>query len=774
MDFDEIRTRTTQALNKRWDATVFRLPGWPAAKQNFGGERGGRFFFTAEELPGRIRLIRERLPGCANATIHRAERICRHEFDLLGYSGLDYGTDIDWHLDAVHGKCAPRCAWYKIPYLDFAVVGDAKVTWELNRHQHLVSLAKAYAFTGEERFLRELVVQWYHWQRANPYPLGINWTSALEVAFRSFSWLWVMHLVGDRPGVEKPFRADLEQALVFNARYIERYLSTYFSPNTHLLGEGVGLFFLGLLLPYNRHSERWQHRGWEIVLREAQRQVFSDGMHFERSTYYHVYALDFLLHARILAAANDIAIPSCLDAAVRNMLDSLFLLMRGDSCLGDDDGGRVFDGSRNQRLHLFDPLATGAALFGAAKYKSLVRELPEETLWLLGADGLARFDSLGAQPERLGSAALTASGLYFLASEGPVVQQLTVNAGSAGMSGGGHAHGDALSVQLSLNRERFLIDPGTFAYVSGGAERSAFRGTGAHNTLRVDNCEQRVEGGPFRWHSLPGVEVTQWVPGEWFDLLSARHTGYERCPDPVVHSRTVCSRKGRFCLVLDVAKGAAMHELELSWHLAPRLRVAEQERGVLLEGSSVSVALITPTKHAWSRTLEEDWYSPVYGAREKSTVVRLRTRTRLPTDFASVLQFMPLKSQGLGALMQLHDRVPQPPVRAYRYVFEDRSCYLFFGQLASGWQLDKFASDALFVYYETNFRGDNRLFLTGGSYLKLGTFFTLSCKQVVGRCEVVDGPEGLRVHSTDDVACLGRLVDFDQALNRSATLQIPL
>jgi uncharacterized heparinase superfamily protein len=777
MSSDEIRTRTMQGLNKRWDAAVYRLPRWMRAQQTVSASgTSGRFFFSAEELPARLQLIKDRLPGCVAAHIREAERVCHHRFDLLGYSELDYGGEIDWTLDAVHGKRAPRCAWYNVPFLEFASVGDAKITWELNRHQHLVSLAKACRFSGEERFLRELVAQWYLWHNANPYPLGINWASTLEVAFRSLSWLWVMHLVGDHPAAQKSFRRDLKNALFFNARYIERYLSTYFSPNTHLLGEGVALFFLGLLLPRDRQSERWQRRGWEIVLRGAERQVLSDGMHFERSTYYHVYALDFLLHARILAAANGVTIPLELDTALRKMLDALCLLTRGGgpSCFGDDDGGRVFDRGRNHREHMLDPLATGAALFGAGKYKSLVRELPEETLWLLGGTGLESFDRLEPQAQPLESAALTESGLYLLVSETPVVQQLTVNSGSVGTRGGGHSHADALSLQLSLNGECFLVDPGTFAYVSGGRERSAFRSTAAHNTLRVDNCEQGVEGGPFPWRSLPGVSVTQWVTGKEFDLVSARHSGYERLADPVVHARSVFFRKGHFCFVLDVLTGKAKHQLELAWHLYPRLRLEEQEHGLLLRGSSCTVGLITSAETGWSRALEEDWYSPVYGAREKSTVVRLRTSTRLPGDFATVLQFMPPKPAELGVLAQLHGSSPPSPVRAYRYLAEDHSCYLFFGQSASGWELGEFASDARFVYHETDFCGDKRLFLTGGSYLKLGTFFTLSCQQAMDRCEIVDGPEGLRVDATAEVTCRGRLVDFDQALDSSAKQQIPL
>ena len=766
MSGPEIRTRTMQALSKRWDAAIYRLPGRKETALGVAGEPAvGRFFFSASEVPRLLQLIQDRLPDCVRTILSQAEAICRHQFDLLGYSRLDYGAEIDWSLDAVHGKRAPRRAWYKIPFLDFAAVGDAKVTWELNRHQHLVTLAKAYRFTGEGRFLGELVAQWYHWQRTNPYPLGINWASTLEVAFRSLSWLWVMHLVGDCQEVPTPFRPDLERALFFNARYIERYLSTYFSPNTHLLGEGVALFFLGLLLPANRRTERWQRRGWEIVLTAAERQVLADGMHFERSTYYHVYALDFFLHARMLAAANGIAIPSDLDIAMRKMLDALYLLMLsgGGCCWGDDDGGRLFDRARNQREHLLDPLATGAVLFGAAHYKSLVREPPEETLWLLGAGGLTSFDRLAAQSEPAGSGRLPVSGLYCLAGQSPVLEQLTVEASSESANGGGHAHADALSLQLTLDGERFLVDPGTCAYVSDGPERSRFRGTAAHNTLRVDNCEQGVEGGPFPWRSLPAVEVTRWVSGEWFDLFSARHTGYERLADPVVHHRTVLSRKGRLCFVVDVATGHETHELELAWHLDPQLHVARQEHGLLVKGRSASLALVPLAKAGWSRTLEEDWYSPVYGRRERSAVVRLRARTRLPADFATVLEFMPGNGARLGSLTQFDDNRLEPAVRAYHYRVEDRSYVFFWAQSDAGWELGEFASDALFLYYETSSGGEKLLFLSHGSYVKLGGFPLLSCAETVERCEVRDGPAGVEVHATGKVACAERLPDLDHA-----------
>ncbi len=57
----------------------------------------------------------------------------------------------------LHGKQAPRKPWFKIKYLDFEEVGDSKITWELNRHQHFVTLAKAYRLTRRRKFAREIL-----------------------------------------------------------------------------------------------------------------------------------------------------------------------------------------------------------------------------------------------------------------------------------------------------------------------------------------------------------------------------------------------------------------------------------------------------------------------------------------------------------------------------------------------------------------------------------------------------------------------------------------
>jgi hypothetical protein len=235
---EELLDRLRQSCQARIDAYRYGK-GYDFAQGLVGEgfEPGARFFFEESQVPEICSLLKGRMPSATADIVAAAVKICGHRFDLLGFADLDYGPEMDWHLDIVHGKRAPRVPWFKIAYLDFAQAGDSKITWELNRHQHLVTLAKAYRLTGNDSFAEEAIRQWKDWQRENPYPIGINWVSSLEVAFRSLSWIWVRFLLQGSPVMTPELCRDWARALAVNARYIDTYLSTYFSPNTHLLAE---------------------------------------------------------------------------------------------------------------------------------------------------------------------------------------------------------------------------------------------------------------------------------------------------------------------------------------------------------------------------------------------------------------------------------------------------------------------------------------------------------------------------------------------------------
>jgi Heparinase II/III-like protein/Heparinase II/III N-terminus len=744
MSAQELFDRTRQHLTARLDAWRYRRGHDFAGDVANNPARHGRFFFAPAETLGLCQVLRERFPVQARNIVAWAERICRHQFDLLGFEDLDYGTEIDWHLDIVHGKRGAREPWFKVNYLDFETVGDSKITWELNRHQHLVTLAKAYRLTGDCKYADEIVAQWKHWHAENPYPIGMNWASSLEVAFRSLSWVWVYFLLAESAAMTAELRREWVRGLAISGRHIETYLSTYFSPNTHLLGEGVALFFLGVLFPDLQRAQRWQQRGWKIVLESVDKQVRADGFYFERSTYYHVYALDLFLHARILAAVNEVPIPAPFDEAIVRMLDALCLLSRGGvpPTMGDDDGGRLFDPRRNRAEHLLDPLSTGSVLFAGGDFRFLSGPMREETLWLLGASGLREFEGIKSSAPSSDSAALRDSGLYLMA-DAETGQQLTIDAGPQGP---GHGHADTLHLSLIRNGRALLIDPGTYEYVGDHGERARYRGTSAHNTLCVDSLDQADGAGPFAWRNSPVVRVERWIAGQQFNLFSGSHGGYKRLAEPVSHQRWVFHRKGQFWLVRDVADGQGNHRLELTWHLGPSLSPVSTRDNLFADGQE-SLGLMTTETHGWSQSAHRGNWSPVYGRAERATVLTFGREAELPVEFVTLLLPDATLQGGIGRLDRL---LSGASVCVYRYIREGQEHQFFFANGNGPWNFDNWGSDAPFVYWSWEREREQRVLIAcGGSYVEIAGLRVLTSDRVVDYAEVVSSGAKPELFSSD-------------------------
>ena len=102
-----------------------------------------------------------------------------------------------------------------------------------------------------------------------------------------------------------------------------------------------------------------------------------------------------------------------------------------------------------------------------------------------------------------------------------------------------HGHADALAITLSVAGEECLVDPGTWSYSQAPAWRDYFRGTSAHNTVRVDGVDQSVSGGRFMWLRKAQARIDRMPrsPGD-FDFRGS-HDGYLRLDDPVRHRRSV-------------------------------------------------------------------------------------------------------------------------------------------------------------------------------------------------------------------------------------------
>jgi len=210
-----------------------------------------RFVIAPSLKPTVASRIRREFPDSVGAAAARADRILAGEHDLLGFRGLrfDSGGTTDWHFDPVHDRRAPRRFWADVAYLDPGC-GDHKIIWELNRHQHWLVLGRASWLTGNPKYRVAWLSDLECWLADNPPLVGINWASMLELALRSLSWIWAVHFFGDPAEDDSTaWIVDLLLGIDTQLAHVERNLSYYFSPNTHLLGEALALYVAGRSAP---------------------------------------------------------------------------------------------------------------------------------------------------------------------------------------------------------------------------------------------------------------------------------------------------------------------------------------------------------------------------------------------------------------------------------------------------------------------------------------------------------------------------------------------
>ena len=352
-----------------------------------------RFFIGATDAAVPALLAQDSSANREQA-VAAAEEVCRGRFDLLGYPALSFGDPVDWALDPVSGRRAPSLHWSLLDPLDLQSVGDSKVVWELNRHQWMVDLGRAYRFTGEERYAKSFVRLASEWMRANPPGVGLNWTSSLEVALRLISWCWALVLFRDSRAFTEEFFGQMVRGIHVHARHVAKYLSYYFSPNTHLTGEALGLFYAGVVFPELPEARRWRRIGARILVDEIERQILPDGVYFEQSTCYQRYTVETYLHFLILAARNDLVVPDVVRERTERALDFLLALLRPDGSvpqIGDADGGSLLPLGRRAADALRHVFSTAAVVFARGDYAWAASGLAPEILWLLGKPALRAF-----------------------------------------------------------------------------------------------------------------------------------------------------------------------------------------------------------------------------------------------------------------------------------------------------------------------------------------------------------------------------------------------
>lgn len=547
-----------------------------------------------------------------------SEDILGGRFNVFALRSCEIGFPPEWRRDPRTGKLAPLVFGKALNYKDQRLVGNIKYLWEINRHLELVTLAQAWHLTRNKRYAQGAGRYLSSWFNQNPYPLGPNWAVALEPAIRLTNWAIAWHLLGGDDGLLFKLKAGGRlrqkwlQSIYQHCHFIDRNLSLYSSANNHLLGELMGLYIAAVTWPLWPQSQRWRKRALSEFESQALLQNTPDGVNREQAFYYHHAVADMMIIVWRFAEANGDAVSRVFRGRLEAMLAFLATLMDINGnipMVGDADDALMI---RFSQEPLFCPfrslLATGAILFHRDDFPLKAGKFDDKSRWILGdaaqqsyhgrsisvataATGpKSQFVDTPTNPEQA-RRSFPEGGYWIMGCrlDQPNEIRMVIDAGPLGyLPTAAHGHADALALHLSVDGKEMLIDPGTYCYLGQPQWRNYFRGTSAHNTLRIDERDQSLNSGPFTWRKHARTKCVQWVSDANHERLVVSHDGYRRLADPVSHHREfVMCNNTETIEIKDKLNSTRHHALEIFWHCHEKANVVRTNGKILINRRNV-------------------------------------------------------------------------------------------------------------------------------------------------------------------------------------------
>jgi hypothetical protein len=580
-------------------------------------------------------VFEKRFAGSIEKTISTADQLLENRVSLFGRKIVF--DEIDWNRDYLTKRSWPLVPACKLDYRGLAA-GDPKNVWELNRHQFLPTLAKAYWFTRDEKYAEKLIALVVSWIEQCPPFHGINWTSGIELSLRQLSWVWSFKWIAGSASWEQKTKDKIVESMYLQTQKIAENLSLYSSVNNHLIAELMALVVIGRFLG----QKNWIEQGADMLAAFIDSQVLPDGSGAEMSTSYHLHTLEMCALSFLELSKERSVDLSVLQRLKKGAEYVNMLLSVSDQlpAIGDSDSGRI--------LQLAEGGNETASLLNLAAYLTddaslYYRPQADEKLFWLLEDLGERHDFPTDRRTAEVRRAFESGGVYLLEKKFED-RRLSVlfDCGPLGLKPlAGHSHADALAILVYWDGVPVFIDPGTYTYFKSRRWRDYFRSTLAHNTIRVDRQDQSLYGGLFMATRQAESSCLIWREGR---EVSGRHDGYLRLKSPLGHIRRVSfqERPAGLCIE-DKLECDGRHEVEIMFHCDPRCEVYLQENNeVSIKTKAGNFRLRLDRRFETSlyrgdTNLPLGWFSDCYDNRIETTTILGRCRIDGETNLVSVL-----------------------------------------------------------------------------------------------------------------------------------------
>lgn len=458
------------------------------------------------------------------------------EIDIFG-TELNYSkNEINWHSDIISQKSFPLIFSKKINIRKDPDL-SAKNVWEVNRLQFLPRISLNYQLTGDPDYLDQFIRITNSWIDGNPYLIGINWYSNIEINIRLINWFFcweilnVTELIEQNPLFEEFVLNKWIPSIYQHCVYSYNNPSRFSSANNHLIAEYAGLFIASSKWKF-KESEMWLEYAGKGLEKEIVLQ-HSNGINREEAAEYIQFITDFFLLSYVVGEKTENHFSGIYTQKLKEIFEYIlaFIDINGNyPNYGDGDDGKVVSFAANNHFNNFISLLTSASIiFKDHRFKLKKSSYDLKNQILFGSKVKEIFETIPESRVTPKSVFYKKEGHYiFRTQQAGKEIYLHFDAAPLGyLSLAAHGHADALSFIMNINGYPIFVDPGTYSYHVSKKWRKYFVSTMAHNTICIDGYNQAYNAGDTMWQNHYQCKLISESNDEIVESVKAEHNGYK-------------------------------------------------------------------------------------------------------------------------------------------------------------------------------------------------------------------------------------------------------
>lgn len=458
--------------------------------------------------------------------------------------------------------------------------------------------------------LQELLEDWIV---KNPFLYGISWTSMMEIAIRSISWMFTLAFLKKGKSVPESLVTKLEVGILNMVSYVCKHYSRYSSANNHLIVEALAIGLAG----YSFKNNVWKKLAIQILTDEVPKQNYTDGVNKELSLHYQLFVMEaYALMTHIMQCANDVP-PKPWIALLEKMSEYTVHSSWKETALcefGDDDEGKIVDLS-DGKVQYFNYILQLCSLVTNKRYHTF-KGIHENIKWLFLPEEIAKIKKLHCYTSTE-SRCFTEGGNSFLRDK---ENRILIGIDHAALGFGSiaaHGHADALSFQILVDGKTLFADPGTYIYHCNLPTRNYYRQTINHNTLCINNRNQSEILGAFLWGNKAKCHLKSFNLTPHRDIIIAEHDGYL----PNIHTRTFDWNKQNILYITDIIRKEA--EWCSTFILGLTCHAEKAERGYHIYRDDKIICDMEILSAIKFSSIEKGKLSATYGIEEDTQIIRI-------------------------------------------------------------------------------------------------------------------------------------------------------